>query len=323
MWEIYLTKFKFYAIINKTIERRIIMEIVRDLVSHLTEAEVLNGIKEETLVGEPTLERVFDRVKPYLLAIFNSPVSVDEILKCRTVQNLGSNLIVESLCSSDLSYTLHVTTSGIELTWSKDSSITFEAFIVSSLAFACAISGYTAEGVYMSVRATIDDYINHKTDENFSISQRAGEYLFSFGYSRGNYTIEVFKNKSTPDEKDLKKYLRALHKAVFLNPVDRLRKYAPQLEFDESCLSSRISSYDFEYWVKLPCGMLAFFGNRTKAGYLVNYVSFTASTDSKKRGHEVFLGMLHGILTTKFSCTKCLENRDYDGMVVYKWGFWE
>lgn len=323
MWEIYLTKFKFYAIINKTIERGIIMEIVKDLVSHLTEAEVLNGIKEETLVGEPTLERVFDRVKPYLLAIFNSPVSVDEILKCRTVQNLGSNLIVESLCSSDLSYTLHVTTSGIELTWRKDSSITFEAFIASSLAFACAISGYTAEGVYMSVRTTIEDYIKHETDENFSIYQRAGEYLFSFGYSRGDYTIEVFRNKSTPDEKDLKKYLRALHKAVFLNPVDRLRKYAPQLEFDESCLSSRISSYDFEYWVKLPCGMLAFFGNRTKAGYLVNYVSFTASTDSKKRGHEVFLGMLHGILTTKFSCTRCLENRDYDGMVVYKWGFWE
>ena len=298
------------------------MQKVRNLVSQLAEVEMVNREREETIVRASTLEEILDRVKPYLLAIFNSPVSVDEMLKCRTVTNMGTNLIVESLCSSDLSYTLHVTTSSIELTWNKDSSITFEAFIVSSLAFACALSGYSADSVYMSVETIIKDYINHETDENFSIYQRAGEYLFSFSYSKGDYTIEVSKNKSTPDEKDLRKYLKVLHKAVFLNPVGRLRKYASQLEFDKSCLSSRISSYDFKYNVNLPCGMLAFFGNKTSAGYLVDYITFTASTDSKKRGYDVFLGMLYGILTTEFSYTKCLENRDYDDMVIYEWNFW-
>lgn len=297
------------------------MQKVRNLVSQLAEVEGVSRERKETLVRASTLEEIQDRVKPYLLDIFNSPVSVDELLRCRTVQNMGTNLIVESLCSSDLSYTLYVTTSSIELTWNKDSSITFEAFIVSSLAFACAISGYSMDSVYMSVRTAIDDYINHETDKNFSIHQRAGEYLFFFRYSKGDYIIEISKTKTAPEEKDLRKYLKVLHKAVFINPVGRLRKYAPQLEFDENCISSRISSYDFKYNVSLPCGMLAFFGNKTGERYIVDYITFVASADSKKRGYEVFLGILHSLLFTEFSYTKCLENRDYDGVVMYEWSF--
>lgn len=145
--------------------------------------------------------------------------------------------------------------------------------------------------------------------------------MFFFRYSKGDYIIEISKTKLAPEEKDLRKYLKVLHKAVYLNPVGRLRKYAPQLEFDESCLSSRISSYDFKYNVNLPCGMLAFFGNKSEEGYIVDYITFVASGDSKKRGYEVFLGMLHGILLTEFSYTKCLENKDYDSVVMYEWSF--
>lgn len=297
------------------------MQKVRNLVSQLAEVERINREREETIVRASTLEEIQDRVKPYLLAIFNSPVSVDELLRCRTVQNMGTSLIVESLHSSDLSYTLYITSSSVELTWRKDSDITFEEFIVTSLSFACAISRYSMDSVYMSVRTAIDDYINHETDKNFSIHQRAGEYLFFFRYSKGDYIIEISKTKSALEEKDLRKYLKVLHKAVYLNPVSRLRKYAPQLEFDENCISSRISSYDFKYNVSLPCGMLAFFGNRTNEGYIVDYITFVASADSKKKGYEVFLGMLHSLLFTEFSYTKCLENRDYDGVVMYEWSF--
>lgn len=297
------------------------MQKVRNLVSQLVEVGMLSKGNEETLVRASTLEEILDRVKPYLLSIFNDTASVDKMLRCKTVQNMGTNLIVESLHSSDLSYTLHITSSGMELTWRKDSDITFEEFIVTSLSFACAISGYSMDSIYMSVRTAIDDYINHETDKNFSIHQRAGEYLFFFRYSKGDYIIEISKTKTVPEEKDLRKYLKVLHKAVFLNPVGRLRKYASQLEFDESCLSSRISSYDFKYNVNLPCGMLAFFGNKTEEGYIVDYITFVASGDSKKRGYEVFLGMLHSILLTEFSYTKCLENRDYDSVVMYEWSF--
>lgn len=297
------------------------MQKVRNLVSQLAEVGMLSKGNEETLVRASTLEEILDRVKPYLLSIFNDTASVDKMLRCKTVQNMGTNLIVESLHSSDLSYTLHITSSGMELTWRKDSDITFEEFIVTSLSFACVISGYSMDSIYMSVRTVIDDYINHETDKNFSIHQRAGEYLFFFRYTKGDYIIEISKTKSAPEEKDLRKYLKVLHKAVYLNPVGRLRKYAPQLEFDESCLSSRLSSYDFKYNVNLPCGMLAFFGNKTEEGYIVDYITFVASGDSKKRGYEVFLGMLHGILLTEFSYTKCLENKDYDSVVMYEWSF--
>lgn len=297
------------------------MQKVRNLVSQLAEVGMLSKGNEETLVCASTLEEILDRVKPYLLSIFNDTASVDKMLRCKTVQNMGTNLIVESLHSSDLSYTLYITSSGMELTWRKDSDITFEEFIVTSLSFGCAISGYSMDSIYMSVRTAIDDYINHETDKNFSIHQRAGEYLFFFRYSKGDYTIEISKTKTAPEEKDLRKYLKVLHKAVYLNPVGRLRKYAPQLEFDESCLSSRLSSYDFKYNVSLPCGMLVFFGNKTEEGYIVDYITFVASGDSKKRGYEVFLGMLHGILLTEFSYTKCLENKDYDSVVMYEWSF--
>lgn len=297
------------------------MQKVRNLVSQLAEVEMSRRKKEETIVRASTLEEILDRVKPYLLSIFNDTASVDKMLRCKTVQNMGTNLIVESLYSSDLSYTLYITFFGMELTWRKDSDITFEEFVVTSLSFGCAISGYSMDSIYMSVRTAIDDYINHETDKNFSIHQRAGEYLFFFRYSKGDYTIEISKTKTAPEEKDLRKYLKVLHKAVYLNPVGRLRKYAPQLEFDENCVSSRISSYDFKYDVNLPCGMLAFFGNKTEEGYIVDYITFVASGDSKKRGYEVFLGMLHSILLTEFSYTKCLENRDYDSVVMYEWSF--
>lgn len=297
------------------------MQKVRNLVSQLAEVERVNRKREETIVRASTLEEVQDRVKPYLLSIFNDTASVDKMLWCRVLTNIGTNVVVESLSSSALNYTLYVSASNVELTWRQDSDITFEEFIVASLSFACAISGYSMGSVYMSVRTAIDNYINHETDKNFSIHQRAGEYLFFFRYTKGDYIIEISKTKTAPEEKDLRKYLKVLHKAVFLNPVCRLRKYAPQLEFDENCISSRISSYDFKYNVSLPCGMLAFSGNRTSEGYIVDYITFVASADSKKKGYEVFLGMLHSILFTEFSYTKCLENRDYDGVVMYEWGF--
>lgn len=297
------------------------MQKVRNLVSQLAEVERINRERRETLVRASTLEEILDRVKPYLLNIFNNPAGVDKMLWCRVLTNIGTNVVAESLSSSALNYTLYVSASNMELIWRQDSDITFEEFIVTSLSFACAISGYSMDSIYMSVRTAIDAYINHETDKNFSIHQRAGEYLFFFRYSKGDYIIEISKTKTAPEEKDLRKYLKVLHKAVFINPVGRLRKYAPQLEFDENCISSRISSYDFKYNVSLPCGMLAFFGNRTDEGYIVDYITFVASADSKKKGYEVFLGMLHSILLTKFSYTKCLENRDYDGVVMYEWSF--
>lgn len=297
------------------------MQKVRNLVSQLAEVGMLSRGNEETIVRASTLEEILDRVKPYLLSIFNDTASVEKMLWCKVITNMGTNVVAESLGSSVLNYTLYVSASNAELTWRQDSDITFEEFIVTSLSFACAISGYSMDSIYMSVRTTLDDYINHETDKNFSIHQRAGEYLFFFRYSKGDYIIEISKTKSAPEEKDLRKYLKVLHKAVYLNPVGRLRKYAPQLEFDESCLSSRLSSYDFKYNVSLPCGMFAFFGNKTEEGYIVDYITFVASGDSKKRGYEVFLGMLHGILLTEFSYTKCLENKDYDSVVMYEWSF--
>lgn len=297
------------------------MQKVRNLVSQLAEVGMLSRGNEETIVRASTLEEILDRVKPYLLSIFNDSASVEKMLWCKVITNMGTNVVAESLGSSALNYTLYVSASNAELTWRQDSDMTFEEFIVTSLSFGCAISGYSMDSIYMSVRTALDDYINHETDKNFSIHQRAGEYLFFFRYSKGDYIIEISKTKSAPEEKDLRKYLKVLHKAVYLNPVGRLRKYAPQLEFDESCLSSRISSYDFKYNVSLPCGMLAFFGNKTEEGYIVDYITFVASGDSKKRGYEVFLGMLHGILLTEFSYTKCLENRGYDSVIMYEWSF--
>lgn len=297
------------------------MQKVRNLVSQLAEFERVNRERKETLVRASTLEEILDRVKPYLFSIFNNPASVEKMLWCKVLTNIGTNVVAESLGSSALNYTLYVSASNVELTWRQDSDIAFEEFIVTSLSFACAISGYSMDSIYMSVRTAIDDYINHETDKNFSIIKRAGEYLFFFRYTKGDYIIEISKTKSAPEEKDLRKYLKVLHKAVYLNPVGRLRKYAPQLEFDENCISSGISSYDFKYNVSLPCGMLAFFGNRTSEGYIVDYITFVASADSKKKGYEVFLGMLHSILFTEFSYTRCLENRDYDGVVMYEWSF--
>lgn len=297
------------------------MQKVRNLVSQLAEVGILSRGNEETIVHAFTLEEILDRVKPYLLNIFNDSASVEKMLWCKVITNMGTNVVAESLGSSALNYTLYVSASNAELAWRQDSNMTFEEFIVTSLSFGCAISGYSMDSIYMSVRTALDDYINHKTDKNFSIHQRAGEYLFFFRYSKGDYIIEISKTKLAPEEKDLRKYLKVLHKAVYLNPVGRLRKYAPQLEFDENCLSSRLSSYDFKYNVSLPCGMLAFFGNKTEEGYIVDYITFVASGDSKKRGYEVFLGMLHGILLTEFSYTKCLENRDYGSVVMYEWSF--
>lgn len=294
------------------------MQKVRNLVSQLAEVERVNRERKETSVHASTLEEILDRVKPYLLGIFNDTASVEKMLWCKVITNMGTNVVAESLGSSALNYTLYVSASNAELTWRQDSDMTFEEFIVTSLSFGCAISGYSMDSIYMSVRTALDDYINHETDKNFSIHQRAGEYLFFFRYSKGDYIIEISKTKSAPEEKELRKYLKVLHKAVYLNPVGRLRKYAPQLEFDESCLSSGISSYDFKYNVSLPCGMLAFFGNKTEEGYIVDYITFVSSGDSKKRGYEVFLGMLHGILLTEFSYTKCLENRDYGSVVMYE-----
>ncbi len=297
------------------------MQKVRNLVSQLAEVGMLSRGNEETIVRASTLEEILDRVKPYLLNIFNDSASVEKMLWCKVITNMGINVVAESLGSSALNYTLYVSASNAELTWRQDSDMTFEEFIVTSLSFGCAISGYLMDSIYMSVRTALDDYINHETDKNFSIHQRAGEYLFFFRYSKGDYIIEISKTKLAPEEKDLRKYLKVLHKAVYLNPVGRLRKYAPQLEFDESCLSSRLSSYDFKYNVSLPCGMLAFFGNKSEEGYIVDYITFVVSGDSKKRGYEVFLGMLHGILLTEFSYTKCLENKDYDSVVMYEWNF--
>ena len=297
------------------------MQKVRNLVSQLAEVGMLSRGNKETIVRAPTLEEILDRVKPYLLNIFNDSAIVEKMLWCKVITNMGTNVVAESLGSSALNYTLYVSASNVELIWRQDSDIAFEEFIVTSLSFGCAISGYSMDSIYMSVRTALDDYINHETDKNFSIHQRAGEYLFLFRYSKGDYIIEISKTKLAPEEKDLRKYLKVLHKAVYLNPVGRLRKYAPQLEFDESCLSSRISSYDFKYNVSLPCGMLAFFGNKTEEEYIVDYITFVASDDSKKRWYEVFLGMLHGILLTEFSYTKCLENRDYDGVIMYEWNF--
>lgn len=145
------------------------MQKVRNLVSQLAEVGMLSRGNEETIVRASTLEEILDRVKPYLLSIFNDSASVEKMLWCKVITNMGTNVVAESLGSSALNYTLYVSASNAELTWRQDSDMTFEEFIVTSLSFGCAISGYSMDSIYMSVRTAIDDYVNHETDKNFSI----------------------------------------------------------------------------------------------------------------------------------------------------------
>lgn len=120
------------------------MQKVRNLVSQLTKVGMLSRGNEETIVRASTLEEILDRVKPYLLNIFNDSAIVEKMLWCKVITNMGTNVVAESLGSSALNYTLHVSASNVELTWRQDSDIAFEEFIVTSLSFACAISGYSS-----------------------------------------------------------------------------------------------------------------------------------------------------------------------------------